>query len=116
MSSEKFVLNGEMMKLLAETTARHAAETLVNSLREDIHAQHEETRKQLREEIKNELGAYFGEMKGAKHIVQHDRFDRLIKLFDRLGENFLGKIITNVVVGILIVAAMGYLTWHKIFG
>lgn len=95
----------EIVKEIAKASAVAATEEVAAKFRED-----------LREQLRAEFKAHFGDMEAAKHIIAHDRMERLLRLVDRLGENVFGKLLQHFVYGALLVCAIGYAAWLKFTG
>jgi hypothetical protein len=102
MSETAVTLDIKTLELLVEAAARRAVRDIKGELTQEI-----------RDAVAASITSHFGEMKGSEHVVQHDRVSRLIKMIDRLSENFIGKVIGNLVIGLVLATIVGYLAWFK---
>lgn len=112
MTATNITVDMETAKLIASGAAEQAAKAVAQELRADIRADMEG----LEERITQKLDNYFGKLDASDHVIQHDRIERLLNLFDRMGENVVSSILKNVIWGLLVLGIVGYLGWQHFVG
>lgn len=106
MSTAKAItLDMDSIKIIAAAAAREAVEAM--------RQQHKEDQEKLEERLERRLSNYFGELTASTHIVQHERIDRILKFLDGLGNNIVGMLVKNLIIGAGVISIIGYVLWHK---
>jgi predicted transcriptional regulator len=117
----------EVVRALAASAAQVAAETLANTMRKEMQAEHNKLANHFREElvshetrirletiatIQREIRAYHGDMTASQHVLSHARMDRLVDIVDRISSNAWGTLLSGLVKGSVIVFLAAYFIYN----
>ncbi len=105
-------LDMETIKLIARTSAETVVKEVSAELRRDMRDDFAAMEKRLGDK----LDGYFGKLDPATHVIQHDRLNRMILMFDRMGENLFTTIVKKVAWGAIVIAVVGYVGYTKMTG
>lgn len=106
------MIDMDSAKILAEAAATSAAKEVAQEIREDMKGELQ----QMESRLMSRMDGYFGSASPKDHVIQHDRIERLLALMDRMGENIFTNILKQIIWGLIVVAVIGYLIWHKMTG
>lgn len=106
-------LDMDSLKLIADSVARTAATQVSEQLEAKMSEQHEKLKRDVIEEFRRDLKGYFGSLQSDEHIVQHNRIEKLLNFIDRTSENFLGRIISQLLMWGTILLVVGYAAFGK---
>lgn len=106
-------LDMESLKLIADSVARTAASEVADQLEAKMTEQHTRLKKEITDEFRRDLKGYFGKLEADEHIIQHRRIDKLLNFIDKTGENFLGRIISQLLLWGAILLVVGYAAFGK---
>lgn len=101
-------MDAETVRLIAEAAAQKAADTVRERLKEDF--------EQVEHKVVERLNTFFGDTSPTHHIVQHARIDKLLNFVDGLSSNIIGTIVKNAMLGLGVMALIGYVIWTKFVG
>jgi hypothetical protein len=102
----------ETIKMIAAAAAEASARAVVQDLKAETKSEFE----QMERRIAERLEGYFGQLDASKHVVQHDRIERLLTLVDRMGEGIFASVVKNIIWGLLVAGVVGWLFWQKLTG
>ncbi len=101
----------DLLRTIAESIAREAArEAARETARELLPAVKEE----LRRELTGHCAHCIGDFTQAQHAMHHSRLERLFHTMDKLSENFLGKVLVNLMVWGVLLTVFGYFIFAKL--
>ena len=94
------MIDDSMMKLLAESMARSAAQEIMLEMREEIAVQFETMKSEMKGEILQKFTNHFGQMASDTHVIHHNRISSWIAWAD----DFQSKMWTRLVMtGIMLI-------------
>ncbi len=112
MTSHVITADMETIKIIAQASAEAAAKQVSQELREDVREQFGQLEDRMAQRLRN----YFGQLDASKHVVQHDRLERMLAAIDRMSENVFTNLMGKLMWGLLIAGLFGYVMWTKLTG
>ena len=112
MNNNEITVDSETIKLIAAAAAEAAASKIADQFREEFRTEI----KLMKDGVFTEVHGYFGDTTPAAHLIQHNRIDKLLALFDKMGENLLATALKYLLMGLLAAGVVGYVLYHRIFG
>lgn len=116
MTTVKTMMDMDALKILAEVSGKAAATQVSAQLSDDLKKHVREVIAEHEKRMEHKIKDYFGKHSPEEHLVQHARIDRFLNLMDRVGDNFLGALIRNVMTATLFLLVVGWLAWNKFKG
>jgi hypothetical protein len=117
--SGQMMIDENLMKMLAESMARTAAQEVMIEMREEIAGQFENMKSEMRADLNQKFSNYFGKLDTDEHIIHHNRLQRIITWYDSFEDGVRTKLATAalvmVVAALLGVMALGWFV-PKLFG
>jgi vacuolar-type H+-ATPase subunit E/Vma4 len=105
-------VESETLQLIVQAAAEAAAREIAQELRAETVSEFGQMERRLTDKLDN----YFGKVEPSKHVVQHDRIERLLNLVDRMGEGIFQSILKQLIWGLVVAGVVGWLLWHKLTG
>lgn len=84
----------------------------ITEVRDIIRQESRESKDQIREFIQN----YFGDMTPATHAAEHQRYARLVGNLDKVSEGFWENLGSRISNGLLILVLIAAIAWFHFFG
>ncbi len=113
------MIDENLMKMLAESMARTAAQEVMIEMREEIAQQFDVMKHDMREELHGKFTNYFGKLETDEHIIHHNRIQRTITWYDSFEDGIRTKLATAAIIlvaaALLGVMALGWFV-PKLFG
>lgn len=110
--STEITVDTETLQLIVKAAAEAATREVMQELKAETASEFGAMERRL----SDKLDGYFGKVDPTRHVVQHDRIERLLNLLDRMGEGIFASILKQILWGLIVAGVVGWLLWHKFTG